>query len=290
MALNFPHLRSKTQRSPKSSPAGDSPRGSEPDPQQDVQAPNAFLMMLEARAPWEYAALLAATPWLRRLPAGDGHSVLVLPGLGANDYSTQPLRSFLDGLGYVTHPWKQGFNFGPRRGVLAKVTEQAMELAAQSGRPISLIGWSLGGIYAREVAKELAERARCVVTLGTPFTGHPKATNAWRFYEMVSGQKTHDPVLMEQIRQAPRVPTTSIYSKTDGVVAWQCSINEPAPHTENIEVQASHVGMGMNPLALFAVADRLKQSPGRWQPFDANGARRWFFPTPFGGFGGSAVG
>jgi hypothetical protein len=122
---------------------------------------------------------------------------------------------------------------------------------------------------------------RCVVTLGTPFAGHPRATNAWRFYELVSGQKTHDPAMLELIRQPPPVPTTSIYSKTDGIVAWQCSINEPAPRAENVEVHASHVGMGLNPLALYVVADRLAQNPATWQPFDVHRSRRWFLRPPW---------
>ena len=254
------------------------PTAAEPE---DIRAPNAWLMMLEGRAPWEFAATLAASPWLRRLPRGDGHAVLVYPGLGANDVTTAPLRRLLDHLGYDTHPWGQGFNFGPRRGVLKQCNEQVRALFAKHQRPISLIGWSLGGLYAREMAKELPDHARCVITLGTPFTGHPRATNAWRFYEMVSGQTTLDPVQLEQLRRPPPVPTTSIYSRSDGIVAWRCSLNEPGPLTENIEVHASHVGMGMNPLALWAVADRLAQKPGQWQPFDASGARRWFFnPTP----------
>ena len=247
---------------------------------ENPRPPHALLMMLEGRAPWEYAALLAATPWMRRLPRGDGHSVLVLPGLGANDWSTLPLRRFLGGLGYDVHPWKQGFNFGPRHGVLQRLGDQLQELAQGCGQPVSLVGWSLGGIYARELAKENPSSARCVVTLGTPFTGHPRATNAWRFYEIVSGQSVHDAQLMARLREAPPVPTTSIYSRSDGIVAWQCSLNEPAPRVENIEVQASHVGMGLNPLALYAVADRLAQDPLHWTPFDAHGARRWFFRSP----------
>jgi pimeloyl-ACP methyl ester carboxylesterase len=280
MALNFPRLRAQFRA--KATP----PHKARSKPTGQVAAdglnpPHALLLMLEGRAPWEFAALMAATPWLRRLPKGNGHAVLVLPGLGANDYTTQPLRSFLQGLGYDAHPWKQGFNFGPRQGVLARVVEQAQTLARESGRPISLVGWSLGGIYAREVAKEMPDLVHCVVTLGTPFAGHPRATNAWRFYEMVSGQRTHDPALLSQIKAPPPVPTTSIYSKTDGIVAWQCSINDPAPLTENIEVQASHVGMGLNPLALFVVADRLAQDPKNWRPFDVHAARRWFFRSPW---------
>ena len=250
------------------------------DTQELVAAPGPWLVMLEARAPWEYAAMLAAAPWLNRLPTGDGHPVIVYPGLGAADLSTLPLRNFLRQRGYTPYAWKQGFNFGPKHGVLDGCREQLQQVAARHREKVSLIGWSLGGVYARELAKEQPELARCVITLGTPFNGHPRATNAWRFYEMVSGQSTHDPALIDQIRGTPPCPTTSIYSKTDGVVAWQCSLNPEAAQAENIEVQASHIGMGMNPLALYAVADRLRQDPQQWQPFDVKGARRWFFKAP----------
>jgi pimeloyl-ACP methyl ester carboxylesterase len=150
-------------------------------------------------------------------------------------------------------------------------------VAARHREPVSLVGWSLGGLYARELAKEQPANARCVITLGTPFAGHPRATNAWRFYEAVSGQSVTDDALVAQIRVTPDCPTTSIYSKTDGIVAWQCSINPAGPRAENIEVHASHIGMGMNPLALYAIADRLAQEPGRWKRFDLRGARRWFY-------------
>ena len=243
----------------------------------DLRAPNAFLMMLEGRAPFEFAASLAAAPWLRKLPRGDGHPVVVFPGLGATDFTTAALRKFLDRLGYVTHPWGQGFNLGPRVGVLERCKANLRNLFEHHEQPLSLIGWSLGGVYARELAKELPDHARCVITLGTPFTGHPHATNAWRLFEFFSGHSADDPHTMERVRQAPPVPTTSIYSRTDGVVAWRCSINEPSPQAENIEVHASHCGMGVNPFALYAIADRLAQPLGQWKRFDSAGARRWFF-------------
>jgi len=248
-------------------------------PPDRIKAPNAFLMMLEGRAPWEFAALLAASPWLRRLPMGDGHPVLVFPGLGAHDFTTLPLRRFLEQRGYVAYPWKQGFNFGPRDGVLQGCRDQVEAIFKQHQCPLSLIGWSLGGVYARELAKEMPDRTRCVITLGTPFTGHPRATNAWRIYEMMSGQSVEDEAVIAQVRQAPPVPTTSIYSRSDGIVAWQCSVNEPGPLAENVGLHASHVGMGMNPLAMLVIADRLAQPPGAWRPFDASGNRRWFFDT-----------
>jgi pimeloyl-ACP methyl ester carboxylesterase len=236
-------------------------------------------MLLEGRAPLEYFSMLAAYPWLRSLPRGNGHPVMVFPGMGASDMTTWPLRGFLQSLGYVTQAWGQGLNLGPKRGVLERCADDIRAFSESTGQPVSLIGWSLGGIYAREMAKGQPSLVRCVVTLGTPFTGHPKATNAWRIYEWMTGTRVGDPALMAQVRKAPPVPTTSIYSRTDGVVSWRCSLNEPGPLTENIEVHASHVGMGMNPLALYAIADRLGQGIGRWQPFDATGARRWFFRT-----------
>jgi pimeloyl-ACP methyl ester carboxylesterase len=246
----------------------------------ELRAPNAFLMMLEGRAPFELAACLASAPWLRKLPRGDGHPVIVFPGLGAADFTTLALRNFLNHLGYATQPWGQGFNFGPRVGVLERCHADMRALFFRHEQQVSLIGWSLGGVYARELAKELPKQTRCVITLGTPFSGHPRATNAWRLFEFVSGQRADDPRTMQQIRQPPPVPTTSIYSRTDGVVAWRCSLNEPGPRAENIEVQSSHVGMGVNPLALYAIADRLAQPKGRWKPFDAIGARRWFYRVP----------
>ncbi len=243
-----------------------------------LAAPGPWLLLLEARAPWELAALLAVSPWLRKMPVGDGHPVLVFPGLGAADASTLAVRQFLQGQGYTAYPWGQGFNLGPRAGVLERCRALIQDIHTRHGEPVSLVGWSLGGIYAREMAKELPDIVRSVITLGTPFTGHPWATNAWRFYQMVSGQQTHDEALLAEVRRPPPVPTTSIYSRSDGIVAWPCSINPPGhAHTENIEVRASHVGMGMNPMALYAIADRLRQDPRRWRRFDVQGARRWFF-------------
>ena len=173
-----------------------------------IRAPGAHLMALEWRAPFEAMSTVALWPLLMRGPRGDGHSVLVLPGLAAPDSSTGVLRRFLLQRGYRPHRWQQGFNFGPRPGVLEACLERLQSLHRSSGRKISLIGWSLGGVYARELAKMAPDAVRCAISLGTPFAGPPKATNAWRVYEFVSGQRVGEHALHAGLHEAPPVPTT----------------------------------------------------------------------------------
>lgn len=240
----------------------------------NVAPPHLALVALEMRAFWEFGALVPTWPALQKAPRADakvdGNSVIVFPGLSAGDLSTVPLRKYLDSLGYATEGWNQGLNLGPRPGVLETARQQITETFKQSGRKVSLIGWSLGGIYARELAKMLPEMVHCVITLGTPFAGSPKSTNAWRIYELATRRNSAMEHTHYNLPAAPTVPTSSIFSRTDGVVAWQGSIQAPCkvnPHTENIEIFASHVGMGLNPSAWWAVADRLSQKRASWKPF-----------------------
>jgi triacylglycerol esterase/lipase EstA (alpha/beta hydrolase family) len=260
-----------------------------PAPAPDYEPPNLALLAMEFRMPWEFASMLPAWPMLQRAPRGDGHNVVVYPGLSASDATTLPLRKYLDSLGYQTHGWGQGFNFGPRAGVLETGKAQLRSLARSSTQSISLIGWSLGGIYARELSKELDNEGiatRSVITLGTPFAGGPRSTNAWRLYELTSGRDIHRETDSYDMATAPAAPTTSIYSRTDGVVAWQASVQAAQKHnlhTENIEVVASHFGIGLNPSAMWAIADRLAQVPGRWQAFQKPsllGLQSLVYPDP----------
>jgi pimeloyl-ACP methyl ester carboxylesterase len=246
-----------------------------------IRAPGALRLALELRMPFEFGAGVAALPLLAAmLPAGDGHPVVVFPGLAASDTSTAPLRRFLKQRGYDAHAWEQGRNIGPGRGVLEGCYEKVRAVHAATGRKVSLIGWSLGGIYARETAKVVPECVRSVITLGTPFAGPPRATNAWQVYEMLSGETAQSRVSTFNLAKAPPVPTTSIYSRTDGIVAWQCSVQRPGGETENIEVEASHVGLGVNPVVFYAVADRLAQAEGNWAPIDRSGWKRLLFRNP----------
>jgi pimeloyl-ACP methyl ester carboxylesterase len=241
-------------------------------------------MAMEFRAAWEFGALIPAWPVLQRAPTGDGHGVIVFPGLSASDTSTLPLRGYLQGLGYAVSGWNQSHNFGPRAGVLQQAVRQVQTTCDETGRKVSLIGWSLGGIYARELAKRLPDCVRSVITLGTPFAGSHTSTNAWRFYELTSGRKVEQETGLFDLPTAPPMPTTSIYTRTDGVVAWRASVQAPCTvnlQTENVEVYASHLGLGLNPTTWWAVADRLAQTEGRWKPFDRKGGLHGLlFPNP----------
>jgi pimeloyl-ACP methyl ester carboxylesterase len=247
-------------------------------------APNSFLMALELRAPWELWSVLPSWPLLARAPAGDGHPVIVFPGLSASDGSTLPLRGYLQNLGYDISGWNQGYNFGPRAGILETAKRQVMDTCDATGNTVSLVGWSLGGIYARELAKQLPGYVRSVVTMGTPFSGSHTSTNAWKLFQLTSGKDIGSELKNFDLPVAPAVPTTSIYSRTDGVVSWLASIQKPSKdnaQTENIEVFASHLGLGMNPTAWWALADRLAQPEGQWKPFTRNNVlQRLVFPDP----------
>jgi pimeloyl-ACP methyl ester carboxylesterase len=250
----------------------------------DIRPPSKLLLASEGgRALLEYYATLATLPILRSAPRGDGHSVLIFPGLAASDASTLTLREFIRAQGYNAHEWGLGLNLGPREGVLDACLHRVKKLRTESGGKVSLIGWSLGGIYAREMAKLAAEDVRCVITLGTPFTGSPKATNAWRVYELASGERI-DTMDDRQFESPPPVPTTSIFSRTDGVVAWQCSLERETSRVENIEVEASHIGLGAHPAVIYAIADRLAQPEGAWTKFDRRrGLRSFFYKDPHRG-------
>ncbi|MEM6794567.1 MAG: alpha/beta hydrolase [Acidobacteriota bacterium] len=246
------------------------------------KAPPYSFLMLEGRAVYELGSLYATMPWLLEGPQGDGHPVVVLPGFIASDVSTRPLRTFLHHRGYNSHTWKQGRNLGIRAQLEGSMIQRLEDITERYGRTASLIGWSLGGVYSRWLANKAPHLVRSVISLGSPFTGHPKATHPWRLYETISGQRIDqiDDETYEAIRATPPVPTTSIYSRTDGITSWHCCIAEETEQSENIEVAGSHCGLGVNPLVLHVIADRLAQPEGAWRRFKRSGKRRFFYRRP----------
>jgi pimeloyl-ACP methyl ester carboxylesterase len=241
--------------------------------EQRLRPPSLFLMLAEARSLFELNSSLLLSPLLLRAPKGDGHPVLALPGFLASDLSMAPMRRYLKELGYDAHAWNMGRNLGgvaskreALRGLLRRIYEQ-------TGRKVSLVGWSLGGVYARDLALQAPDMVRSVITLGSPFANDITATNATRLYEALSGETVDDnPGIREAIAGDLPVPATSIYSRTDGIVNWRTTQLRPSGTAENIEVYfASHVGLGVNPAVLWAVADRLAQPDGEFKHFDRSG-------------------
>jgi pimeloyl-ACP methyl ester carboxylesterase len=252
----------------------------------DIPPPSAMLALTELpRALVELCALPFALPLLVKAPHGDGHPVLVLPGFIANDVSTTVLRRYLRRLGYDAHAWQLGRNLGPRSiGREGEKLEARLHaIHASTGAKVSLVGWSLGGVMARLLAQRAPDAVRQVITLGSPFAGSPKATNVWRLYQLLTGHKLDDArtlAHLDEVAAPPPVPTTAIYSREDGIVAWQACRDAGASDTENIEVHGSHIGLGINAAVLYAVADRLAQPPNGWRPFDREGAKGLAYPDP----------
>ncbi|MGI8794678.1 MAG: esterase/lipase family protein [Acidimicrobiales bacterium] len=248
-----------------------------------TDAPAPWLMLLESRALFELGAISAASPLLRFAGRGDRHPVLVLPGFTADDRSTAPLRRVLRSQGYWTHGWRLGRNIGPTQRIVEGMVERLMLLHERHGRPVSIVGWSLGGIFARELARMQPEAVRQVITLGSPFrmTDQDRST-ASALYERMSDLHAIDltEVGAESDREPLTVPATAIYTKTDGVVRWWQCLEAEGPQRENIEVLGSHSGLGFNPSVVFAVSDRLAQPADDWRPFRSPLLLRRFYPRP----------
>ena len=255
---------------------------------ESIRKPGLGLLLLEGRAVLEMASLLVAYPLLRRAPGGDGHPVLVLPAFMASDFSTRALRSFLRDRGYAAHGWKLGRNSGPTSETVAALVQRLHELRQRYDRRVSLIGWSLGGVYARELARAFPTEVRQVITLATPFR-NLEATNVPTFLLTRRRPHPNEAALRERLRLPLQVPMTAIYSRTDGIASWRSCVAEPGPQSENIEVESSHLGIGHHPVALLTIADRLAQAEDAWKPFRPPVGWRWpFVPAARSGNAGDA--
>src|ERR1700682_949698 len=213
-----------------------------------LRPPGLSLLLAEVRGIFEFNASVLLSPLLMRAPRGDGHPVLTLPGFLASDLSMAPMRRYLKELGYDSYAWKMGRNTGGIARMRAALRDRLAEIHAATSRKVSIVGWSLGGVYARDLALQAPEMVRSVITLGSPFANDVRATNATRLYEALSGAAIEGiSELRAALAGALPVPTTSIYSRTDGIVNWKTCLVRSSGTAENIEVHlASHVGLGVN--------------------------------------------
>ena len=243
---------------------------------ESIRPPSRALLLLEGRALLEFAALLPAYPLLRQAPRGDGHPVLVLPGFMASDFSTRTLRGFLRDRGYGAHGWKLGRNTGPTSETVTHLVQRLHELHERYGRRVSLIGWSLGAVYARELARAFPAEVRGVITLASPFRDL-EANNVPAFLRARRRPHPQEAMLRQRLQLPLEVPMTAIYSRTDGIASWRSCVADRGPQSESIEVESSHLGIGHHPVVLLTIADRLAQAEGAWRPFQPPPGWRWPF-------------
>jgi len=223
-----------------------------------IRAPSPTGCLGQARGLIELPKLLIDFPGLAKQARGQGQRVLVLPGYGASDASTSVLRAYLRLLGYRPTGWGLGRNGGDVADLLPDVVKRLESLAREEGSPIRLIGWSLGGYLAREAARERPQIVHQVITLGSPVIGGPK-------YTAVAGAYRRRGVDLDAIeaavearnRQPLETRITAVYSRSDGIVAWQACIDRHAPNVEHVEVDTTHLGLGLSPVVFRIIAARL---------------------------------
>ena len=239
----------------------------------EIKRPPMFLAAMEMlRAGFEGMSLLMSSPLLATAPHGDGHGVMVLPGFATDDHSTAFLRQFLARLGYDVHPWGLGMNFDHRTAGFRgeHIARQIDRVVETTGRKVSLVGWSLGGVIAREAARRDPDAVRQVITIASPFCGNPHANHVGSVYTWLSGNRVDSPEALRRFALGPQplsMPSTAIYSRSDGVTAWENCLAHPDHQSENVEVNSSHFGMVMNTSVFQIVADRLAQPEHSWAPF-----------------------
>jgi pimeloyl-ACP methyl ester carboxylesterase len=194
---------------------------------------------------------------LRPRGPADGPPVLVIPGFIANDRTTLALRRALAEAGWRVHGWEMGWNWGARADTMERLAARLDAISPDE--PILVVGWSLGGLFARELARALPERVRAVVTLGSPFSGDPHQNNVWRLYEWVAKHRVDDPPI-PRITEKPPVPHLALWSRRDGIVAPRAARGLDHERDEAIEFKCTHMGFGVS----TPVARRVVREIGRF--------------------------
>ncbi len=252
--------------------------------------PHMAYSLLELRAPLEAISLSASMRILKKAPKGDGQPVLVLPGFMTGDRATFVLRRYLNEQGFSTHAWGQGTNPGLREDIYQNLEEHVEKIYNTHGQKVSIVGWSLGGLYARCLGHRLSSKIRQVITIGSPFAINSSfapddlaiSGPVLKLYERLNPNVADDPLVTgEPIwENPPPVPSTAIYSEDDGVASWHYCVDDVSERTENIRIFGSHMGLTHNPFVLYALADRLAQPLNKWKHFDINGYKRVFYCQP----------
>jgi pimeloyl-ACP methyl ester carboxylesterase len=238
---------------------------------------------MESRAFAELSAFYMSAPLLGLGRRGDGHPALVLPGFGASDRTTTPLRSALRRVGYQVHGWQLGSNRGSNSETVERTIEHLRTVCDRSGQQVSVIGHSAGGMLGRALARAAPELVRQVITVGSPFRfrrGDRSSISAVAELIRDPNSRPLSRRPREELLPPLPVPTTAVYSRTDGIVDWRSCIEAAGDRRENVEVRSSHAGLLHHPAVLVVILDRLSQPPGQWAPFDPPPHLRGMFPAP----------
>ena len=223
-----------------------------------IRPPSPAGLLGEARGLLEFPKLLLRFPDLARQPRGTGERVLVLPGYGTSDGSTAVLRAYVRFLGYRASGWGLGRNDGDVPGLLPRVVERVEALAREESGPVRLVGWSLGGVLAREAARERPAAVQQVITLGSPVVGGPKYTAVAPAYRRMGVDLDEIEAQVEARNRVPlATPVTAVYSRRDAVVAWEACIDRHADDVRHVEVGTTHLGLGFSADVFRIIAERL---------------------------------
>lgn len=216
-------------------------------------------LLANASMPFDLARSRAQAASLARAIRGDGRQVLLIPGLLASEQRMEPLRAILQAAGFEAHGWGMGRNLGPRADSLEKIDRRVDEIRRGSGKPVTLVGWSLGGLFAREYAKIASNKVGGVVTMGTPFSGDVRANHAWRLYQLVAGHPVDCPPFACNREMKPPVPTIALWSRRDGVILPACAMGRAGERDRAIEVDCTHMGFAVAPEGILAVGKALER-------------------------------
>jgi pimeloyl-ACP methyl ester carboxylesterase len=229
-----------------------------------IQAPRPIGLIGEARGILELPMLLARFPALASQPRGQGQRILVLPGYGAGDGSTSVLRTYLGFLGYRPRGWGLGRNRGDDPELIPRVLARLSALVAREGSPIGIIGWSLGGVLAREAARERPDAVSQIITLGSPVVGGPKYTAIAETYRRRGVDLDAVEAEIEERNARPlETPVTAVYSRSDAVVAWKACVDRHGRNVDHVEVRTTHLGLGFSSEVYQIIAQRLARPDGR---------------------------
>jgi len=223
-----------------------------------AERPSLQHLLGNASVPFDLARTRAQASELAQAIRGDGRQILLIPGLLASEQRMEPLRAVLNAAGFKAHGWGMGRNFGPRPDSLEQIDRRVEAIRRESGTPVTLVGWSLGGLFAREYAKYATDKVNGVVTMGTPFSGDPRANHAWRLYQLVSGFPVDRPPFTCRREEKPPVPTVALWSRRDGVILPECARGRVGERDRAMEVDCTHMGFAAAPEGILAVGRALE--------------------------------